>query len=145
MYFLGTCFLYSRSVFSMNFLSTPKSTPFSFGVAKVRFIFKSPNFFAKIFQFAPSAPVFRRTLCLYRHPFLKRECKGTTIFRTSKFFWIRNRLKYEQKSPYITVKYWFIHMSDRCYNFVKIMQTIILVTNRKNKCSKQGISTSIDT
>ena len=34
----------------MNFLNPLSRTRFSNGVAKVRFIFKSPNFFAKIFE-----------------------------------------------------------------------------------------------
>jgi len=50
LYFLGTCFLYSKTVFSMNYLNPLSRTRFSNGVAKVRFIFKSPNFFAKIFE-----------------------------------------------------------------------------------------------
>ena len=50
LYFLGTCFLYSRTVFSMNFSFLLTETRFSNGVAKVRFIFELPNFFEKIFE-----------------------------------------------------------------------------------------------
>ena len=50
LYFLGTCFLYSFSLF--NELLKPLSrTRFSNGAAKVRIILKLPNFYSKFFDF----------------------------------------------------------------------------------------------
>ena len=41
LYFLGTCFLYSKTVFSMNFSFSLARTRFSNGAAKVRIFFES--------------------------------------------------------------------------------------------------------
>ena len=75
----------------MNFSFSLARTRFLNGAAKVRIFLKPASVFEKIFQKSfgadPDASVFVRTLSFISHPFFKWECKGTTFFFTSKFFW----------------------------------------------------------
>ena len=70
----------------MNFPDSRKGDPFFVWGCKGTLYFLISKLFCKNF----SIFIFQRQscqeLCPFRHPFLKRECKGTTIFRTSKFF-----------------------------------------------------------
>jgi hypothetical protein len=69
---------------------------FLIGAAKVRIIFKSPNLFAKIFQFLFLRQSFNELLC---HPFFEWECKGTTFLFTSKFITDPKRYFFYQNIP----------------------------------------------
>ena len=96
-------------------------TPFSIGAAKVRVIFEFPNLFSKIFHFlSRNATVLFQNSQPFSSPSLKRECKGTTFFFTSKSFshTIRHNLRPWTHNSLRFTAVW------HCYNFVKIRNCI---------------------
>ena len=103
----------------MNFLNPLSRTRFSNGVAKVRFIFELPNFFAKIFENLFSSASLIKNSMPQQTPVFHLGLQRYAFFHYLQIFFAPQKTKNPQKKQPQDRNMLIPTAVHQCYNFVK--------------------------